>query len=201
MRRALATTAALASTAALVGGVAVAAQASSPPAGRLPAARQPAGRLPAGRVPAGRLPAGRPAAASLPGVRGSEHFRIISVAASSRRQSVLATGAFTAGGYQVPGQVISLRATDKMVFPNGTFLVTRRITRQALPLPTSSCQIAETIRGTLSIGSGTGSYRGMTGGGGFVLRISGVIRKSHGKCGGPMTVYQAINYEGATVRG
>jgi hypothetical protein len=181
MRRALATATTLASTAALVGGVAAAAQASSPPAARLAAARL--------------------AAAGLPGVSGAEHFRIISVAASSRRQSVLATGAFTAGGYQVPGQVTGLRATDKMVFPTGTFLVTRRITKQVLPLPTSSCQIAETIRGTLSIGSGTGSYRGMSGGGGFVLRISGVIRKSHGQCGGPMTVYQSINYEGATVRG
>ena len=186
MRRALATATTLASTAALVGGVTVAAQASSLPAARLPAARPAAGRV---------------AAASLPGVSGAEHFRIISVAASSRHQSVLATGAFTAGGYQIPGQVIGLRATDKMVFPNGTFLVTRRITKQVLPLPTSSCQIAETIRGSLSIGSGTGSYRGMSGGGGFVLRISGVIRKSHGTCGGPMTVYQAINYEGATVRG
>jgi hypothetical protein len=182
MRRALTAAITLASTAALVGGATVAAQASpsaapaSPPAASPPAARQ-------------------------PGASGAEHFRIISVAASSRRQSVLATGAFTAGGYQVPGQVIALRATDKMVFPNGTFLVTRRITKQVLPLPTSSCQIAETIRGTLSIGSGTGSYRGISGSGAFLLQISGVIRKSHGQCGGPMTVYQSINYEGAAIRG
>ena len=113
-----------------------------------------------------------PSAARQPGASGAEHFRIISVAASSRRQSVLATGAFTAGGYQVPGQVVGLRATDKMVFLNGTFLVTRRITQQVLPLPTSSCQISETIRGTLSIGSGTGSYRGISGGGAFLLQIS-----------------------------
>jgi hypothetical protein len=170
MRRALTAAITLASTAALVGGVPVAAQAS-------------------------------PSAARQPGASGAEHFRIISVAASSRRQSVLATGAFTAGGYQVPGQVVGLRATDKMVFPNGTFVVTRRITKQVLPLPTSSCQIAETIRGTLSIGSGAGSYRGISGGGAFLLKISGVIRKSRGKCGGPMTVYQSINYEGGTIRG
>jgi hypothetical protein len=134
-------------------------------------------------------------------VRGAEHFRIISVTASSRRLSVLATGAFTAGGYEVPGQVSGLRATDKLVFPNGTFLVGRRITRQVLPLPTSSCQISETIRGALSISRGTGAYRGLSGGGGFLLKISGVLRKSNGKCGGAMTAYQAINYEGATVRG
>ena len=168
MRRPLAAALTLASTAALVGGVTVAAQASP--------------------------------SADRPGVSGAEHFRIISVTASSRHQSVLATGAFTAGGYQVPGQVTGLRAIDKMVFPNGTFLVTRRITKQVLPLPTSSCQISETIRGTLSFSGGTGSYRGISGGGAFLLQISGVIRKSHGKCGGAMTVYQSINYEGGTVR-
>jgi hypothetical protein len=136
-----------------------------------------------------------------PNVGGSERFRIISVAASSRRLSVLATGAFTAGGYEVPGQVTDLRATDKMVFPNGTFLITRRITRQVLPLPTSACQVSETIHGSLSIGAGTGAYRGISGGGGFLLLISGVLRKSAGECGGPMTAYQAINYEAATIRG
>jgi hypothetical protein len=180
MRRALAAAITLASTTALVGGVTVAAQAS--PSGASPAAARP--------------PAARP-----PAVSGAEHFRIISVAASSRRQSVLATGAFTAGGYQVPGRVTGLRATDKMVFPNGTFLVTRRITKQVLPLPTSSCQISETIRGTLSISGGTGSYRGIRGGGAFLLQISGVIAKSHGKCGGAMTVFQSINYEGASISG
>jgi len=184
MRRALAAAITLASTAALVSGAAVAAQASPPAAPASPPA----------------APASPPAARQ-PGVSGAEHFRIISVAASSRRQSVLATGAFAAGGYQVPGRVTGLRAIDKMVFPNGTFLVTRRIAKQVLPVPTSSCQIAETIRGKLSISGGTGSYRGISGSGAFLLQISGVIRKSRGKCGGPMTVYQSINYEGGTIRG
>ena len=184
MRRPLAAAITLASTAALVGGAAVAAQAAPSAAPSSPPAAQ-----------------ASPPAARQPGASGAEHFRIISVAASSRRQSVLATGAFTAGGYQVPGRVSGLRAVDKMVFPNGTFLVTRRITKQVLPVPTSSCQISETIRGTLSISGGTGSYRGISGGGAFLLQISGVIRKSGGKCGGSMTVYQSINYEGGTIRG
>jgi hypothetical protein len=180
MRRPLAAALTLASTAALLGGATVAAQASS-------------------SAPAAAAPASP--AAGQPGFSGAEHFRIISVTASSQHQSVLATGAFTAGGYQVPGKVIGLRAIDKMVFPNGTFLVTRRITKQVLPVPTSACQFTETIRGTLSISGGTGSYRGMSGGGAFLLQITGVIRKTGGKCGGPMTVYQSINYEGGTVRG
>jgi hypothetical protein len=175
MRAALTAATTLACAAALAGGTAAAAQAS-------PAA------------PRAASPATAPAFA------GSEHLRIISVASSSRHLSVLATGAFTAGGYEVPGQVTALRATDKMVFPTGTFLVTRRITRQVLPLPTSACQVSETIHGTFSVGSGSGSYRGISGGGGFLLEISGVLRKSHGTCGGTMTGYQAITYEGGTVR-
>jgi outer membrane receptor protein involved in Fe transport len=184
MRRALAIAITLASAAALAGGATAAAQASQSAVSQSAAS-----------------PSASRAGVVRPGFSGAEHFRIISVAATAARQSVLATGAFTAGGYQVPGKVIGLRATDKMVFPNGTFLVTRRITRQVLPLPTSSCQISETIHGTFAIGSGTGSYRGMTGTGAFLLKISGVIRKSRGTCGGPMTVFQSINYEGGKVRG
>jgi hypothetical protein len=130
-----------------------------------------------------------------------EQFRIISTSAASRRQSVLATGKFTAGGYVVPGQVTSLRSTDKMVFPSGTFLVARHITRQSLPLPTSACLISETIHGTYSLGHGTGAFARIGGSGGFALQIKGVIHKSHGRCGGSMTVYQQITSLSGTVRG
>lgn len=129
-----------------------------------------------------------------------EHFRIISTTAGARRQSVLATGAFTAGGYQLPGKLVALRATDKMVFPGGSFLVARHITRQWLPLPSSTCFIQETLRGRYTLSHGTGAYRGISGSGSFVTRIRGVIRRSHGACGGPMTVFQEITYSGGPVR-
>lgn len=124
-----------------------------------------------------------------------EKFRIISTSAGSRHQSVLATGSFTAGGYQIPGSVVDLRAVDKMVFPSGSFLVTRRIFHQSRPLPTKSCLVRITITGDYSLGSGRGAYRGISGSGGFTTRISGVIRRKHGLCGGPMTAYQQITYE------
>jgi hypothetical protein len=177
MRRALAITLGLAAAAGLAGSAAVPAARASP-------------------VP--RPGPARPARAV--STAGAEHFRVISVSAAAR-SSVLATGAFTAGGYQVSGRVIGLRATDTVVFRNGRLTVTRRITRQALPLPTSACLISETIHGTLSIGGGTGAYRGLTGTGAFVQRITGVLPRSRGRCGGAMTVYQSITYEGGTVRG
>ena len=186
MRSPLVAAITLASAAALVSGATVTAAQASPHA----ASQRPAGQLGAGQL--GASPASR---------SRQEHFRIISTVVTSRRQSVLATGAFTAGGYQIPGRVVSLRATDKMVFPGGTFLVARRITRQWLPLPTSACLVRETIHGTYSLGRGTGSYAGISGSGAFTLRIRGVIRRSHGKCGGPMTGYQQITYAGGRIRG
>jgi hypothetical protein len=185
MRRALAVMLGLAAATSMAGSAALAAQASPAPTSG-PAHQAPSTRR-------ATSPGAAPAVAN-------EHFRIISVSAATR-SSVLATGTFTAGGYQVSGPVTSLQATDTVVFPNGRFTVRRHITRQVIPLPTSQCEISETINGTLAIGGGTGAYRGMTGTGAFVQRISGVLPRSHGQCGGPMTVYQSITYEGATVRG
>jgi hypothetical protein len=139
------------------------------------------------------------ASASRPDRARQEHFRIISTVIGSRRQSVLATGAFTAGGYLVPGRLVALRSTDRVVFPNGSFLMNRHITRQWLPLPTAGCLIRETLRGSYFLSHGTGAYRGITGSGGFGLRITGVIRRAHGKCGGPMTVFQQIVYAGGPI--
>jgi hypothetical protein len=129
-----------------------------------------------------------------------EHFKIITTVLGSRRQSVLATGAFTAGGYEVPGKVVAGRAADKIVFPGGSFRVGRHITRQWLPLPTGACLVRETIRGSYTVSNGTGAYRGISGSGTFVTRIRGVIRKSHGLCGGPMTVFQEITYSDGPIR-
>lgn len=141
------------------------------------------------------------ASASRPDRARQEHFRVISTVAASRRQSVLATGAFTAGGYLVPGRIVALRSTDRVVFANGSFRMARHITRQWLPLPTASCLVRETLRGSYVLGHGTGAYRHISGSGRFVLRITGVIRRSHRKCGGPMTVFQQIISAGGPVRG
>jgi hypothetical protein len=185
MRRALVTAITLASTAALVTGATVtAAQASQHTAAQHAASQHSSIQHGTSQASSGR----------------EEHFRIISTSAASRRQSVLATGTFTAGGYQVPGRVVSLRSTDKMVFPGGTFQVARHITSQWLPLPTSACLVRETLRGTYSLSHGTGSYVHISGTGAFVLRIRGVIRKTKGKCGGSMTVIQQITYAGGAVR-
>lgn len=128
-----------------------------------------------------------------------EHFRIISTTPGSRHQSLLATGSFTAGGYLVPGRLVALRSTDRVVLSNGSFQMARHITHQWLPMPTASCLVRETLRGSYVLEHGTGAYRHISGSGGLVLRIFGVIRRSHRKCGGPMTVFQQIIYASGPV--
>jgi len=186
MRRVLAAAITLASSAALVSGVTLTAAQASPQA----AARPSTGM-------AGQHVA---AAAVTPAAARHEEFRIISTATSSRRQSVLATGGFVAGGYVVPGKVVSLRSTDKLVFRSGGFQMARHITRQWLPLPTRHCLVRETIHGTFSLSHGTGAFRGISGSGGFVMKIRGALRRTHGQCGGAMTVYQMITWAGGKVR-
>jgi hypothetical protein len=194
----------LTSAAALVSGVTVAAEASQAGhASRVSQASRAGQASHASRAsqadPARVSSVGHQAAGHADPQVAHEHFRIISTRASSHHQSVLARGQFTAGGYRVPGKVVNLRATDKMVFRSGTFRMFRRITRQWLPLPTSACLIRETIHGRYSLGSGTGAYTGISGSGSFALRIRGVIRRSHGKCGGKMTVFQQITYAGGPI--
>jgi hypothetical protein len=189
MRRALAAAITLASTAALVSGITLtAARASQHATGHPAAARSAAG------------PSAARAAAVAPRAARHEEFRIISTAAAARRLSVLATGGFTAGGYVVPGTVVSLHSADKLVFRNGGFQMARHITRQWLPMPTSACLVRETIHGKFTLGHGTGAFSGISGSGSFVMKIRGVLRRPHGKCGGPMTVYQMITWAGGRVR-
>jgi hypothetical protein len=201
MRRTLAAVITLTSAAALVSGVTVAAEASqSGHASRVSHASKAADASHTSKAgPARVSSASRQATGRAAPQVAHEHFRIISTRAGSHHQSVLARGQFTAGGYRVPGKVVNLRSTDKMVFPRGTFRVFRRITRQWLPLPTAACLIRETIHGRYSLGQGTGAYTGISGSGSFALRIRGVIRRSHGKCGGRMTVFQQITYAGGRI--
>jgi hypothetical protein len=49
---------------------------------------------------------------------GFEHFQIMTTSETSSRQSIIATGVFTAGGVDHPGARV-----DTAVFPDGTFKI------------------------------------------------------------------------------
>jgi hypothetical protein len=122
--------------------------------------------------------AGIATASASPGGTRAEHLRIMNTKATSDRLSVIATGAFTSGGYDIPAAT-----TDTLVFPGGTLEfrhVTHHTTGTADP---STCLLTETQRGTFTIGHGTGKYAGIRGSGKFVTSIVAVTAKNHaGHC-------------------
>jgi hypothetical protein len=131
----------------------------------------------------------------------TEHFRVISTTATSRHLSMVATGHFTAGGYERPGKLVNQRAADRVVFPSGRFTMHRHVTHQSVSLP-KSCLFTEVLRGTYWLGSGTGRYKKIHGSGNFDLQITGVIKRSHGVCSatGKMSAYQRITYASGPAR-
>jgi hypothetical protein len=119
-----------------------------------------------------------------------EHLRIVSTQAASRRLSVIATGAFTAGGYEIPrhgGGVI--------VFPGGRLTLRLSENTGSGSAGSSTCLFTQTARGSFTIGHGTGRYAGITGSGKVRASSIAITAKSAaGKCihlNDPAT-YQAI---------
>jgi hypothetical protein len=112
------------------------------------------------------------------GASGTEHFTFISTSAVTGKFSVIATGAFTAGGTATPFAKI-----DTLTFPNGTIEVTSK--GQSKPVMTSSsttCYETLSQRGAYVILGGTGSYKGITGSGRFTVSIREVAPFANGRC-------------------
>ena len=135
-------------------------------------------------------------AAASPGRSSAEHFRIMSTQAKSHRLSVIATGAFTAGGYEIPR-----RGGDVIVLPGGT-LTLRLSENHGSDSGSSTCLFTETARGTFTIGHGTGRYAGITGSGkARTASIAVTAKNAAGQCihvNNPAT-YQAITTANGTI--
>ncbi|HEV2451687.1 MAG TPA: hypothetical protein VGS62_07155 [Streptosporangiaceae bacterium] len=138
------------------------------------------------------------AAGASPGGTRAELLRIMNTTATSVRLSVIATGAVTAGGYVIPAAV-----TDVVVFPRGTFTF-RHVRRSGTAAFNShTCLLTETLRGTFTLGEGSGRYAGIRGSGTFVTSIVAVTARNRaGRCThlqAPAT-YQEITTASGTVR-
>ncbi len=108
----------------------------------------------------------------------AEQLHFMSTKATSRRISVIATGAFTAGGTDRPGRV-----TDVLRFPGGTFRY-RHVTRTfSASFDPQTCLLTENLTGRFTLGHGTGRYAGVHGSGRFALTIVAVTKKNRaGQC-------------------
>jgi hypothetical protein len=128
-------------------------------------------------------------AAASPAHSSAEHLRIMSTRAASHRLSVIATGAFTAGGYEIPRSGGGL-----IVFPGGR--LTLKLTENTgSGSASSTCLFTQTGRGSFTIGHGTGRYAGITGSGNAsTASIAVTAKNAAGNCihlNDPAT-YQAI---------
>lgn len=138
-------------------------------------------------------------ASSVPGQAKGERLRFMSTTATSLRISVIATGAFTAGGTDRPGRV-----TDVLRFPGGT-LIYRHVDRTfAASFDPQTCLITENETGRFTLGHGTGRYAVVHGSGTYALSLVAVAQKNRaGQCThveAPATFQQLTTANGAITR-
>jgi hypothetical protein len=123
-----------------------------------------------------------------------ESFRLVSGLVSGRG-SVVATGAFTAGGstnLNTPVGVLHFPHGSVKAFPHATSTVTQ-VSRH-------TCLMTIVQHGTYRLGRGTGRYVHLTGHGTYVAHILAVLNRSKkGRCSQskrPQALQQVINAHG-----
>jgi hypothetical protein len=123
------------------------------------------------------LAAASASASAAPAASGTEHFQIMSTSATSSNQSIVVTGLFTAGGVDHSGNKV-----DKVVLPGGTFKVAHSPGKGPQSFDPKTCLFTLNQHGTFTVGHGTGTYKGISGHGKYVVSILEVAAKSGGKC-------------------
>jgi len=125
------------------------------------------------------------------GSSGFEHFQLITTsAANNAPESIIASGAFTAGGVNHPGNTV-----DTAHFPNGTFKIAHSNGTGTPHFNGKTCLSTIVLNGTYRLSGGTGAYAGISGHGIYRLNITFVAaRNAAGGCSGklPPTAFQQI---------
>jgi hypothetical protein len=118
------------------------------------------------------------ASAASRAVSGTEHFQFMTTSPTASNASIIATGAFIAGGVDHPG-----RTTDTVVFPTGSFKVAHSKPTGTQTLNPTTCLVTASQTGTYTINGGTGSYTGISGHGTYQATVLAVAaRNAQGKC-------------------
>lgn len=119
------------------------------------------------------------ASPAAPTASGTEHFDLMTTMPSTSRYSVIATGVFTAGGTDISGST-----TDKLELPGGTFKVHHggRIHVITEKVNQKTCLADFVAKADLTVGDGTGRYKGISGTGHAVVSELFIARRSKGAC-------------------
>jgi hypothetical protein len=125
------------------------------------------------------------------GSSGTEFFQLVNTnSANNAPSSIIARGAFTAGGVDHPGNKV-----DTVVFPNGTFKIAHSNGTGTPRFSPKTCLFTLALNGTYRLSGGTGAYAGISGHGIYRLNIMFVgARNAAGKCSQklPPTAFQQI---------
>lgn len=121
--------------------------------------------------------AGLAAASARPAVSGTLHFQIMTTSATSPRESIIATGVFTAGGVDHSGN-----SADKVVFPGGTFRIKHSRGNGPQTFNSKTCLFTLSQRGTYTLAHGTGRFKGIKGHGRYQISVMELAARSGGKC-------------------
>lgn len=106
-----------------------------------------------------------------------EHLSVVSTTSPSGVASVIATGAFTAGG-----TVLGSKTGVTVDLQHGTFEIQPQIS-QHVTVDKATCYFAATGWGTYTILHGTGAYKGIKGSGHLTFtEVSVVPKTSNGTC-------------------
>ena len=125
------------------------------------------------------------------GSSGFEHFQLVTTSpANNAPESVIATGVFTAGGVNHPGNRV-----DTAMFPNGTFKIAHSNGTGTPHFNPRTCLFTLALNGTYRLSGGTGAYAGISGHGIYRGNITFVAaRNAAGQCSNklPPTAFQQI---------
>jgi hypothetical protein len=108
-------------------------------------------------------------------ITGNEHFSLMTTQPSAARYVVIANGLFTAGGVDISGAKV-----DLVKLPTGTFRVHHggavTVIRQTLnPL---TCLATFSGKVAITIGQGTGQFKGITGSGTATVNSVAILTRN-----------------------
>jgi hypothetical protein len=118
---------------------------------------------------------------------------VISTTNPSAPASLIATGAFTAGGTVLTG-----KTAETVQLPGGTFQLRPVINgKEKASQPAAACHFDAKGTGTYAISHGTGKYAGITGSGRITFTEISVVPKTHtGACSQNGAYQKVINLAG-----